>query len=220
MKARVSSLSTRALIGIAFAAVLVYALVLWFVLISPKRAEATKLADDVIVAELQLAESHVTETRPTAVVGTSVSDVFHLAKAMPASTDQSGLILELELLARATHVKLGSITPRDSVLGAGGPTSIPVVVTAEGSYREVMRFLTRTRHLVRVRGGEVRATGRLFTIQAVELTESSARGFPLLDATITLNSFVYDEPIVPVAPLPGADDAEGSTNSSAARGTP
>lgn len=221
MKARVSSLPTRALIGIAAAAVLVYALALWLLVVSPQRAEATGLADDIVAAELRLAEAQAGSRAPVPVTGARVSDVLRLAKAMPSSTDQSGLILELELLGRAAGVEIGSITPREPVLGVGGPTSIPVVVTAEGSYRQIMRFLTRARNLVRIRGGDVHATGRLFTVQVVELSESNTRRFPLLDATITLNSFVYDAPIVPVAPPPSAATGEDpSAEASAARSTP
>ena len=197
MKARFAALPPRAVIAIAVGAVLVYALVLWFLLISPKRAEATTLADDVIAAELRLAEARVSSTRPQP-AGTQVSDVVRLAKAMPSSADQPGLVLELDRLARSTGVKLGSITPREMLVTPGSPNAIPVVVTAEGSYRQITRFVRRARELVRVRGGDVRATGRLFAAQAVELTESNAKGFPLLDATITFNAFVYDGPIVAV----------------------
>jgi hypothetical protein len=220
MRARLAALPPRALIAIAAGVVLVYALALWFLLVSPKRAEATTVADDVIAAELKLAEERLDANRPRA-VGTSVSDVLRLAKAMPSSSDQPGLVLELDRLAHSTGVKLGSITPREPVVTAGAPTAIPVVVTAEGSYREILRFVKRARDLVRVRGGKVRATGRLFTVQAVELTESNARRFPFLDATITLNAFVYDGPIAPVTPPPSADTGdELSTGTSAARGTP
>ena len=41
-------------------------------------------------------------------------------------------------------------------------------------------------------------TGRLFTVQSIDLVESIAEGFPTLDATIALNAYVYDGPIVPV----------------------
>jgi hypothetical protein len=73
-----------------------------------------------------------------------------------------------------------------------------------------------------VRGGELRATGRLFAAQAVELTESGAKGFPFLDATITFSAFVYDGPIVPVAPPPSTteESEDTSTGASAAKGTP
>ena len=220
MKARIAALPPRAQIAIAAGAVLVYALALWFLLVAPKQAEATTVADDVIAAELRLVEARVTTTRPQT-GGTRVSDVLRLAKAMPASADQPGLVLELDRLARSTGVKLGSITPREAVLTAGTPTAIPVVVTAEGSYRQITRFIRRARELVRVRGGNVRATGRLFAVQAVELTESNAKRFPYLDATITFNAFVYDGPIVPVAPPPSAEESEDtSSGATAAGGTP
>ncbi len=64
MKARVAALPPRALIAIAAGAVLVYALALWFLLVAPKQAEATTVADDVIAAELRLVEARVVTTRP------------------------------------------------------------------------------------------------------------------------------------------------------------
>ena len=224
MNARVAALPTRTLVAIATGVVLVYALALWFLLVAPKRAEATSLTDDVIAAELRLADARAKALRPqsAAPAGQRVSDVLTLAKAMPSSADQPGLVLELDRLARSTGVKLGTITPRDPVVNAGGPTAIPVVVTAEGSYRQITRFVRRARELVRFRRGEVRATGRLFTVQAVELTESNAKRFPFLDATITLNAFVYDGPIVVETPAPATteDEDEASTSTSAAGATP
>ena len=221
MKASVASLPTRALIAIALGAVLLYTLVLWFLLVAPKRSEAATLSEDVVAAELRLADAQLQQRRPHATGGPRVTDVLRLAKAMPSSSDQPGLVLELDRLARASGVTLGSITPSEPVVGAGGATTIPVVVTTEGSYRQITRFLQRTRGLVRVRGGEVRATGRLFTVQAVELAESNRKGFPFLDATVTLNAYVYDGPIVPATPPPGAQDIEtNSTGATAARSTP
>ena len=219
MKARITSLPTRAQIGIAAAAVLVYALAVWFLLISPQRAEATALVDEVAAAELRLVEAQLAATRPTQ-AGTSVSDLLRLAKAMPSSSEQSSLVLELELIGRATGVRIESIAPGDPVLSAGTPTSIPVVVMAEGSYRQFARFLKHVRELVSVRRGEVRATGRLLAVQGVELSESKSSGFPRLDAVITFNAFAYDGPLVSETAPPVAEPDDGSTGSSAAGGTP
>jgi Tfp pilus assembly protein PilO len=220
MKGRFAALPPRAQIGIAAAAVLLYTLALWFLLVAPKRAEATSVADDVVAAELQLAQAQVASTRPQS-AGTSVGDVLRLAKAMPSSADQAGLVLELDRLARATGVKLGTITPGEPVATAGSPTAIPVVVTAEGSYRQVTRFVRLARGLVSVRGRKVRATGRLFTVQAVELAESNAKGFPRLDATITFNAYVYDGPLVEETPPPRTEDGDDtSTGTTAAGATP
>jgi Tfp pilus assembly protein PilO len=221
VRARVAALPTRALIAIALGAVLLYTLALWFLLVAPKRSEAATLSEDVSAAELRLADAQLQQRRPHATGGPRVTDVLRLAKAMPSSADQPGLVLELDRLARASGVTLGSITPSEAVVGAGGATTIPVVVTTEGSYRQITRFLQRTRGLVRVRGGEVRAIGRLFTVQAVELAESNRKGFPFLDATITLSAYVYDGPIVPETPPPGAQDTGStSTGATAARSTP
>ena len=224
MKARVATLPTRTLVVVAAVAVLVYALALWFLLVTPKRAEATTLADDVVAAELQLIEAQATANRPqvAAPTGARVSDVLRLTKAMPSSADQPGLVLELDRLARSTGVRLRSITPREPVIDAGGPTAIPVVVTAEGSFRQITRFVRRSRELVRFSGGTVRATGRLFTVQSVEIAESSAKKFPFIDATITMNAFVYDGPIVPETPLApaGGDEDSTSDSTSAAGATP
>ena len=67
------------------------------------------------------------------------------------------------------------------------------------------------------------ATGRLLTVQSVDLTESKAQGFPHLDAALLLNAHVYDGPIVPPAPAPSPsdetdEDSEGTT--AAAGATP
>jgi len=218
VNARVAALPPRAQIAIAAGVVLVYALALWLLVISPKRSEAATLADDVVAAELRLADAQLKANRPLATGGTQVTDLLRLAKAMPSSTDQPGLVLELDRLARSAGLTLESISPRDAASGAGGTVTIPVVVTAEGSYNQITRFLQRTRNLVRTRGGAVRATGRLFTVQVVELSES-AKGFPDLDATITLNAFVYDGPIVPETPPPIVQDDE-SADTSAAGSTP
>ena len=223
MKARVAALPTRALIAIALGAVLVYALAVWFLVVSPKRAEATTLGDDVISAELELGAAQLKAKRPRAAsAGTQVSDVLGLAKAMPSSADAPGLVLEIDRLARAAGITLGSITPSDPAVDGSGATTIPVVVTAEGSYRQITRFLARARGLVTFRHGRIRAHGRLFTLQAIELSESSAHGFPSLDATITLDAFVYDGPIPPPEPPPSAspEDEDVSSSTSAAGSTP
>lgn len=222
MKARFAALPPRAQLALAAAAVLVWALALWFLLVAPKRSDASAKAEDVAAAELQLASALVQSRRPhKPASGAKVSDVLRLAKAMPSSADQAGLVLELDRLARSSGVALRSITPSEPTVGASGATTIPVAVTATGSYRQITRFLHRARALVRVHGGAVRATGRLLTMQSIELAESSMRKFPYLDATITFNAFVYDGPIIQETPPSDSTDSEdSSTGATAAGSTP
>lgn len=217
MRARIASLSPRALLGLAAGAVLIYGLAAWFLFVSPKRAEVATARADVADAELRLAEAQAAANRPGD-SGVPVSDVFRLAKAMPDSNDQPGLILELSRLARGSGVTLQSITPQAAVGGAGGTTMIPVAVTIGGSYSEISKFLRRTRTLVSVRDGELRTTGRLLTVQTLGLVESVTEGFPMLDATMTLNAYVYDGPILPTDIPDEPDDEELSSSGSTAAG--
>jgi Tfp pilus assembly protein PilO len=215
VKARVAALPPRTLRLLAVGAVLLYALALWFLVVSPKRAEVAALGTEIEAAELELAEARAASQNP-ATSGVPVSDVFRLAKAMPGSDDQSGLLLELGLLAKSTGVELRSVTPQTVVTGAGGETMIPVAVTVGGSYFQISKFLRRTESLVIVRGGAVRARGRLLAVKDLALVESVSEGFPELDAAITFNAFVYDGPILPPEVEAPAADEDPSTGTSAA----
>ena len=217
MKARLASLSARTLYVLAGVVVLVYAAAVWMLLVSPKRADVTAAKSDLAVAEQRLLEAQATVAGPRG-SSTPVSDVLRLSKAMPTSEDQTGLVLEITRAAEQSGVKILSIAPQEPVAGEGGPTLIPVQVGVSGSYGQITRFLTRTRTLVKVRNGKIRATGRLLAVQTVSLAESATDGFPRLDATISMDAYVYDGPIVPVEipepdeELPAAGtDAAGST---------
>jgi type IV pilus assembly PilO-like protein len=200
------SLTPRTIAVLAAGAVLVYAVAVWLVVVSPKRSEAASLGSEVAAAEIRLADAQAAANRPGA-AGGPVSDVLRLAKAMPGSDDQPGLVLELSRLAEGNGVTLQSISSQTPVVAVGAPTTLPVVVTVGGSFKQVSRFLQRTRTLVTVRRGRLRATGRLFTVQSVELVESATEGFPMLDATVTLNAFVYDGPIA-AAEVPTQPEGE------------
>ena len=83
-------------------------------MVSPKRGEAAEAGAAVAAAEIALAEARATSSRPGSTGGAPVADVFRLAKAMPASADQSSLVLELSKLAEAERRH----APRDRAAGA------------------------------------------------------------------------------------------------------
>lgn len=219
MKARPAGLSPRATYALAGIAVLVYAAAVWFLVVSPKRAEVARLGDEVAAAEARLVAAQAAASRPApAASPVPVADVLRLAKAMPSSGDQAGLVLELSALARRSGVTLRSISPGAATAGAGGATMIPVTVALDGKYFEIATFLRLARALVAVRGERVTATGRLLTVQSVELVESQSFGFPRLDGTIVLNAYVYDGPLPPATPPSSSDspsDADPSTSAAA-----
>ena len=211
----------RAQVAAVVALVLVYLLAAWFLFVSPKRAEAVRLQDEVAAAEAQLASARADSGRPQGSQG-SVSDLFSLAKAMPASGDQASLLLELDVLAKRTGVSISGISMQDAGALAGGSTAVPVGVTVGGTYRQITRFIRAMRGLVALRGGNPYAKGRLFTVQGVDLTESKSKGFPNLDAVLLLNAHVYDGPIVPPTPVtpPTTSGGESESSPTAAGATP
>jgi len=86
MRTGVATLSPRAMSLVAAVGVLVYALVLWFAVVSPKRSETARVGEELAAAETRLAEAQAAAHRPQG-AGVPVSDVFRLAKAMPSSVD-------------------------------------------------------------------------------------------------------------------------------------
>jgi Tfp pilus assembly protein PilO len=213
--------SRRAQVVAVVALVLVYLLAAWVLFVSPKRAEAAHLQDEVAAAEAQLTQARAGSGRPQA-AQSRVSDLFSLAKAMPASSDQASLLLELDLLARRSGVTIASVSMQDPTPLTGGTTAVPVAVTVGGTYRQITRFIREMRGLAGLRRGDPYAKGRLFTVQSADLTESKADGFPNLDAALLLNAHVYDGPIVPATPVTPPDDSDVQSDSaaSAAGATP
>lgn len=214
MRARVATLSPRVKVALAAGAVLVYAVVVWFVLVGPKRAEASSLSTQIAAAETQAHGSSGADKASSRTAATPAADVLRLSKAMPSSGDQAGLVLELARLARAADVPLTSVEPAAPTTDASGATLVPVTVTVTGTYGQVTRFLRSARQLVSFSRGRLDATGRLFSVQGVQLAESSTGKFPLLDATILLDAYAYDGPIPP--PAPAAPPAQGTTTTSGA----
>lgn len=214
--------SRRALVVVAVVSTAIYLAAVWFLFVSPRRAEAARMQNEVVAAEASLAAARGGAGAPHATKG-RVSDLFRLAKAMPSSRDQASLLLELDLLARKAKVTIASVSMQEPSALTGGSTAIPVAVTVSGTYRDITRFVRQMRTLAGLRRGDPYATGRLLTVQSVDLTESKADGFPQLDAALLLNAHVYDGPVIPVAPAtPPAESSSGSTGTtaSAAGATP
>ncbi len=209
MKARVAALPTRALIAIALGAVLLYIGRVWFLLVA---AEAVRGGDALRGRHRGRAPARrCTAPAETAACdgGPRVSDVLRLAKAMPSSADQAGLVLELDRLARASGVTLGSITPSEAVVGAGGRDDDP----GRRHHRRARtgRSLAFSSEPAASSGcGEARS-GRPADSSPCRPSSSPSRtGRASRSSTppSPSSAYVYDGPIVPETPPPGAQDTE------------
>ncbi len=194
-------------------ALLILALVGYFLLIKPKQDAAGRLSDEIATLETQLAVAMAAQRQPQGDGSTiKVADVFRVTKAMPDDDDMPGIILELNAVASASGIEFVSIAPQSAAVRSGY-TALPINLAFEGNYYDLTDFLFRIRNLVTVRDGELEAEGRLFTLDTLSLQEGPA-GFPEIAASFTLTAYYYSTtpPAAPVAPVaPGATDTSGTT---------
>lgn len=97
----------------------------WFLVLSPKREEASKVADQLPAARAEAetaraAEATLESSRAT--FAADYAELIRLGKAVPESLDMSSLIVQLDEAARSTGITFISITRSAAV-----PAPAPVV---------------------------------------------------------------------------------------------
>jgi Tfp pilus assembly protein PilO len=181
----IDRLSQRTAIAIAAVGVLAVVFVAWFALVSPQRSKASELDGKIdqsrTALELADALTRGGQQRETA------AEARVLVKAMPSNTQMSQILRQVSAAAKATRVRVNSITPQASAPLAGYE-AVPMVVTVEGRYLGIANFLGRLRTQVRVGPEKVRAKGRLYSVDSIQFVGADQR---LLQATITLNAYRY-----------------------------
>jgi len=204
----VKSLPKPAAIAIVVVVLLVVSLAGYFLLISPQRSKSSELAKEADAIEAQIQALRIANAQVRNVEPIRVADLFRVSKAMPSTDDMPGVLLELNRIANETGIRFESITPQEAT-DAGGYLRRPIDLVFDGNYYELSDFLYRLRSLVRVRGGQLEATGRLFTVNALNFVESE-RSFPRIKATLNISAYVYgtgaaapaQPPPAPAAPAP------------------
>jgi Tfp pilus assembly protein PilO len=194
----------------------------WTFVVAPQNKKATDLeaqAADVhtkISAQLAaVAAAKSTQTTPVQTI--RVADVYKLAKAMPSTDDIPDLLIELSQITKDAGVQVQSLSPSPSAPGATGGSTVPIALTVNGDFYTVTDLLYRLRNLVYVRDGSLEASGRLFSIDTVNLAPAG----PKISASITMHAFTYGAPAAPaapVAPLTGTDTTATTTPSSDSSG--
>jgi type IV pilus assembly protein PilO len=189
------------LIGVIVGAVLVFGLAGWFLLVRPQGAKVTDLKAQATEVQSKIDAYRQQVAAARAVPKIEVADVYRLAKAMPDRTDMPDLVLELSQLARDTGIRFDSITPQQPA-PIGSYSVMPISVLFQGNFYNIADFLYRLRSLVSVHAGRLDATGRLFSVDTLTFNESTLK-FPQIQATLTIDAFVYGSGVpVPVPTTP------------------
>ena len=178
-----------AVIAAVLALVLIGGLVL---LVKPKRDESKRLDGEIATLQTQVAAAVKAREHPVKKPGVEIryADLFELSKALPSGEDMPGIILELDSLAASSGVKFVAIAPQPEV-SKSIYASLPITFTFQGNYYDLTDFLYRVRNLVTVRDKTLSASGRLYTLDTLDMHEAPNSGFPKIEATLTLSAYVF-----------------------------
>jgi Tfp pilus assembly protein PilO len=190
----IDRLSKRTALAIAAVGVLAVVLVGWFALVSPQRSKASELDGKISESRtaLQLADAL---NRPDQQRSTAV-EARVLVKAMPNETQMSQILRQLSSAAKATRVRVNSVTPQTAAPLAGYE-AVPMTVVVEGRYLGIANFLGRLRTKVRVGPEKVRAKGRLYSVDSIQFVGGEDK--TLLQATMTVNAYRFGGAAAPPA---------------------
>jgi Tfp pilus assembly protein PilO len=179
----------------------------WLLVLSPEREKASKLGAEVSAAQSQLsaAESQVSAARgaeagyPAAYVS-----LVNLGKAVPTGQEVPSLIFQLEQASNRRAVEFSSITSGGSAGGSGssaasatasaGFTQMPFTFVFSGSFFDLYKLFQQINHFtLRTSSGSLRVSGRLLTVQGVQLAPESSgseKSSEQLTGTITATAYV------------------------------
>ncbi|HEY2181774.1 MAG TPA: type II secretion system protein GspM [Solirubrobacteraceae bacterium] len=220
-----------ALIGISTLAVLG---LVWLMLVSPERKEASTLSSQITQAKEQLskAEGEAASARSAqARYSAAYASVVKLGKAVPPSEEVPALIYQLAQASNQRHVEFNSITTGSSAAGAtaasassttaasaaagGAFTQMPFTFVFNGSFADLYHlFRQLDQATARTSSGGLHVSGRLLTLQGMKLQPQSNASGGGLSGTITATAYVLPASAgltggsTPAAP---ASSATGST---------
>lgn len=202
----------KILAGTVLGAVVVIVAIAWIALVGPEKSKANKLTDQIASVQTQISQRKAALQRPGVDVHVRASDIYRLTRAMPDSTDMSGIIFVLNQLARGHKLEFESVQPGPQVAQPGYNVQ-PITVIIQGRFGDVSSFLGKLRQLVRVKRHELAATGRLFSVDSVDFAQpANDQQFPNVKATLVVDAFTFaGGTLVPTTPSTSTPSAAGGT---------
>jgi type II secretory pathway pseudopilin PulG len=188
----------------------------WLLVIAPKRSEASKLGDQLKVAQSQLASAQSEVQAGLAAkahFAVSYTQMARLGEAVPADDNVPSMILQLQNAATTDHVDFrtlsvsGDSSSSTTATAAStaqavtaslppgatvGPAGFPIesfTFNFRGNFFHLSSFLGRVQKFVVVNNNNVVVSGRLLAFNAISLGAGPA-GFPQISATISATAFL------------------------------
>lgn len=219
MTARLKNMSTGGQVALIVGALLLVSVIGYFALIGPKRSQANSMKQQTAAVEAQIAANR-SSAFTQALPAVRSASVFRLAMAMPSKLQTADVLLQLNTLAQNSGISFDRIAPNASggtAVAPGLTTTTdpylvePIQVQFTGSFYNLLTFLQRVRNLVRVQGNKLYTAGRLFDVSQVSFSEGP-KGWPQVQAVLTLNAFVPQAPQLAAPATPGSTTSTTTTS--------
>jgi len=199
----------------------------WLLMLAPEREKASKVGAEVSTAQAQLttAESEVNAARSAeAGYPAAYTSLVSLGKAVPTGQEVPSLIIQLEQASNRKQVEFSSISSGGGssssaagAVAAAGFTQMPFTFVFSGSFFDLYKLFQQVNHFtLRTSSGSVKVSGRLLTVQGVQLTPeaSSSSGTPSGQLTGTITATAYVLPASQVAATATATSPTGAQSTS------
>jgi hypothetical protein len=196
----------------------------WFLALTPKREEATRLDGEITTKQSQLDQSRallVSYEKAKVNYRTNYKTFTRLGKAVPPDDDVRSLLVQLDDAAARSKVDFHSITigagstgpaastspsglapaPGAVSVGSAGFSAMPFTFGFEGSFFRLSQFFNRVEDFVTVTNGKVDVTGRLLLVGSIAVTPEG--GLKHMKAQIGATSYL----VPPVSAIDGATPA-------------
>jgi type IV pilus assembly protein PilO len=188
-------------------------------LVKPQREESSRLDGEIAALEAEVAVASRRDDLEKPTVEIDYADLFRLGKAMPDGDDMPGIILELDAMAASTGVKFLAIQPQPQEAKRTF-RALPILLTFQGNYYDLTDFLYRVRSLVSVRDKTLDASGRLYTLDTIEMHEAPEQGFPMIEAQLTLSAYAFGLGTTAAAAEPAPGETAATTTTTPASTEP
>lgn len=237
---------------ITMVVVVALAVAFWTLLLGPKRKEVAKLSNEITQVQESLALHRGEVQQAVAArrkFPAQYQQLVVLGKAVPSGDETASLLVELNRLAGRSGVAFqtlalssgggetetaapaenvsptevaASLLPLGATVGPAGLAVMPYQLEFKGTFFQMANFIEGLDSLVKTRNATVDVTGRLITISGFKLTPDQNAGFPMLEASFGVTTYVLPPEASPTAgATPEAPETVTGTPASATvEGTP
>lgn len=191
----------------------------WFLVLAPKRQEASDLASQVTSLEAEVAQEELNATAATSAEAdfkSNYHELVTLGKAVPVDADTPSLLTQLQTLSARSDVLFNSITlgsgagggvttapatateasasllPIGATVGTAGLPIMPYELQFKGGFFDVADFFGRIDGMVSEKNGKVSVDGRLLTIDNFTMAplDEEAKGAGDLAVSVNVTSYL------------------------------